>query len=80
MKIQVQKWGNSLDIRIPKSFAKETKIDNGSVLDLSISEGKLIITPISEEKYTLSQLLDEITDENIHEEIDTENAVGKEIW
>ncbi|MCH8125355.1 AbrB/MazE/SpoVT family DNA-binding domain-containing protein [candidate division KSB1 bacterium] len=80
MQIQVQKWGNSLAIRIPKSFAKETNIDKGSVVDLSISDGKLIVTPLSQEKYSLAQLLDEITNENIHEEIDSGDAVGKEIW
>jgi antitoxin MazE len=46
MKIQVKKWGNSLAIRIPKSFALETEIDNGSMVDLSLAEGKLIATPI----------------------------------
>ncbi len=80
MHIQVQKWGNSLAIRIPKSFAKETNINNGSVVDLSLSDGKLIATPISKKKYSLTQLLDEITNENIHGEIYTGDGVGKEIW
>jgi len=47
MHTQVQKWGNSLAIRIPKSFAKETNIDKGSFVDLSLSDGKIIATPIS---------------------------------
>lgn len=34
MKIQVQKWGNSLALRIPKSFAIETKIDQGTIVEL----------------------------------------------
>ena len=80
MQIQVQKWGNSLAIRIPKSFAKETNINKGTVVDLSLSDGKLVATPLTKEKYSLTQLLNEITDENIHEEIDTGDAVGKEIW
>ncbi len=80
MQIQVQKWGNSLAIRIPKSFAIETNINKGSFVDLSLSDGKLIATPIPEKKYSLAQLLDEITNENIHEEIETGDAVGKEIW
>lgn len=80
MQIQVKKWGNSLAIRIPKSFAIETNINNGSVVDLSLSDGKLIATPISKEKYSLAQLLDEITNKNIHGEIDAGDAVGREIW
>lgn len=80
MHIQVQKWGNSLAIRIPKAFAKETKIDQGSIVDLSISEGKLIAKPIEETEYSLAHLLEKVTENNIHVEIKTGNAEGKEIW
>ena len=80
MEIQVQKWGNSLAIRIPKSFALETEIENGSFVDLLMSEGKLIATPIKKKKYALAELLKSINDENIHDEIDTDDATGREIW
>jgi antitoxin component of MazEF toxin-antitoxin module len=53
MLVQLQKWGNSLAIRIPKSFAKETAIDQGSLLDLSLVDGKLVATPITETEYSL---------------------------
>jgi antitoxin MazE len=80
MLIQIQKWGNSLAIRIPKSFAKETAIDQGSLLDLSVVDGKLVATPITEREYSLEALLARVTEENIHTEIDTGEPVGKEIW
>ncbi len=80
MLIQIQKWGNSLAIRIPKSFAKETNIDQGSFLDLSFVEGKLVATPVFEEEYFLDTLLAQINEENIHTEVDTGEPVGKEIW
>lgn len=80
MLIQIQKWGNSLAIRIPKSFAKETAIDQGSLMDLSLVGGKLVATPITETEYSLEALLAEVTEENIHTEIDTGEPVGKEIW
>jgi len=79
MRVQIQKWGNSLAIRIPKSFAKEVNIGQGSLVDLSTNEGKIIAKPI-ENEYSLQDLLKEITDENIHKEVETGNAVGKEIW
>jgi antitoxin MazE len=79
MKVQIQKWGNSLAIRIPKSFAKEIHIDQGAFLDLSTVGGKLVANPIKTD-YSLQELLDKITDANMHHEIDTGNAVGKEIW
>jgi antitoxin MazE len=80
MLVQLQKWGNSLAIRIPKSFAKETAIDQGSFLDLSLVDGKLVATPITETEYSLEALLAEVTEENIHTEIDTGEPAGKEIW
>ena len=78
MQVQIQKWGNSLAIRIPKSFAKEVNIDQGSSVDLSIVEGKLIVKPI-EDEYSLQELLNHITNENIHAEVDTDKPTGKEI-
>ena len=80
MEIQVQKWGNSLAIRIPKSFAVKTQIDHGSYVDLSMQDGKLVATPLKKRKYTLAELVDTVTDENIHTEIDTGDAVGREVW
>lgn len=80
MRIQVQKWGNSLAIRIPKSFAKETKIEQGSYVNLSAVEGQLIAKPIGEDDFSLEQLLAGVTEENLHGEIDTGNAIGQEVW
>jgi len=80
MQVQIQKWGNSLAIRIPKSFAKQMKIAQGSFVDLSTVEGKLIAKPLNEKEYSLGQLLAGITEQNLHAEIDTGEAIGKEIW
>lgn len=80
MEVVVQKWGNSLALRIPKSFAKQIKIEHGSYVDLSAVDGKLIVTPMEEQEYSLEQLLGGITDQNIHAEFNTGHAVGKEIW
>jgi len=79
MQVQIQKWGNSLAIRIPKSFAQQININQGSYLDLSTIDGKLVAEPI-EEEYSLQKLLNNVTSENIHKEIETGKPVGKEIW
>ena len=76
----IQKWGNSLAVRIPKSFANQTKISNGSEVDLSIKKDKLIIVPIKkEEEYSLDSFLKKINDSNIHSEEDFGKPVGKEL-
>lgn len=34
MRVQVQKWGNSLALRIPKSFAEDAEVEERSIGDL----------------------------------------------
>lgn len=78
MKIQVQKWGNSLALRIPKSFALETNIENGSTVDVAVQKGALVVKPVKEENLSLEEMLAQITDENLHTEIDFGKAEGEE--
>ncbi len=77
MKIQINQWGNSLALRIPKSIASEMKIEQGSEVEMSIKNNALII---SKPRYTLEELVSRITPENIHPETDTGEPVGNEIW
>ncbi len=79
MQTRVQKWGNSIAVRIPKAFASEAKIGPDTLVELSVIDGKLIITP-SPPTFKLSSLLAQITDENKHKEMDFGNAVGQEDW
>lgn len=79
MKSTVQKWGNSLAIRIPKSFATEIDLYQGAEIDLVLFENKIQIEPIKKKKITLDELLSQVTEENIHSEVDTGTPVGKEI-
>jgi len=78
MQTKVQKWGNSLALRIPKSFALNIDIKQNEFVDLSIGDGKLIITPITEKEYSLKELLAGVSEDNLHEEFDTGIPVGKE--
>lgn len=80
MRVQVQKWGNSLALRIPKPFAEEVEVSEGTVVDLRITDGKLVVTPTKRRKVTLSQLLAKVTKSNLHEEVDTGPSVGRESW
>jgi antitoxin MazE len=79
MKTQVQKWGNSLALRIPKSFAHESKIKEGSTVEVSLDEGRIVVEPVSDE-YNLTELLAKINKKNIHHEIPSDGPVGKEVW
>ena len=80
MKTRVRKWGNSLALRIPKSFAVEARLTEDTPVEWSLVDGKLIIQPIAQSQFTLDELLQGVTDENLHGEWDTGLAVGREAW
>ena len=80
MRVQIQKWGNSLALRIPKPFAEEAEVREGTVVDLSLSEGKLVAVPDVKGRYTLKQLLSKVTKDNLHKEVSFGRAVGCEGW
>jgi antitoxin MazE len=78
--IKILKWGNSLGLRIPKSFANEAGIEEGSAVDISLDGDRIVIRPAEPVRYKISDLVSEIREDNIHEEIDTGDAVGREGW
>jgi antitoxin MazE len=80
MHAKVQKWGNSLALRIPKAFAVDAQLENNSLVEISVVEGQIIIKPVVKPVWTLEELLAGISKENIHNEVDTGLATGNEIW
>jgi antitoxin MazE len=80
MQTKIQRWGNSLGLRIPKAFAKQAGIDAGSEVDLSVEDGELIVRPNRIPRYRLKDLLRGVTAGNLHEEIETGDPIGKETW
>jgi len=80
MRTRIQKWGNSLALRIPKSFATEVGLQKETAIEISLADGKLVITPVAEPKLTLNQLLAKVTEENLHHEVNTGPAAGNEMW
>ena len=79
MKSKVQKWGNSLALRIPKSFAEEAHVRDGSDVELQLRDGSLVVVPIHHQP-TLKSLLARVTPENSHRETDTGSTEGNEAW
>gem|GEM_PF-144353 len=67
----VKSWGNSLAVRIPKNIADMLSIGEGSEVELSVVDQKIILVPKKQpKKYSLEELLSKITLENQHREID----------
>ncbi len=81
MQAKVQKWGNSLAIRIPKALAEETGLHDQANVNLTLEDGRLVIEPLREgNKYQLEELLLEVNDSNLHREYSFGESAGREIW
>jgi antitoxin MazE len=81
VRARVQRWGNSLALRIPRAFGRELNLRPESSVDMTIDSGRLILVPIEDAAVpTLSQLLDRVSDENRHPEVDSGQPVGNETW
>lgn len=77
---RIQKWGNSLAVRIPKAFADEMKLAENASIRMMLEDGALIIKPDDESKWKLEKMLAEVTEENIHGKWETGEPSGKEPW
>ena len=80
MQTRIQRWGNSLGLRIPKSLAEEAGVEAGSEVVLSVRDGGLVVKPARRRRIKLRELLRHVTSKNLHDEIETGPAVGTENW
>lgn len=80
MHATIQKWGNSLALRIPKAFGKELGVTESTQVEISIDKSALIVRPKKAKKPVLKELLAMINEKNRHVAIETGPAVGKEVW
>lgn len=80
MQTTVQKWGNSLAVRIPRSVAQDVRLRQGSVVSLTLVAGKIVVKPSRQRPYTLRQLLRGVTKRNRHAVLDWGGRVGQEAW
>lgn len=78
MKTQVQRWGNSLAVRIPKAVASQMGVGENTTVELDLKDGVLTIR--ASDELTLDELLACVMEDNLHGEIDTGPAVGAEAW
>jgi len=80
MKATIQKWGNSLALRIPKTVAEELGLEQRSLVELSMTKGTLVLRPAKRVRPALADLLARIATANIHAEADLGPPQGRESW
>jgi len=80
-RIKIQKWGNDLGINIPPVIANGLSLKEGIYVNIHKNGSSLIIEPAKANvSFCLNDMLSEITDENIHQCIETGTPTGNEIW
>ena len=80
MVTKVQKWGNSLGLRIPKACADEAQVGAGSAVDISVRNGVLVVQPLGRRKYRLAELLRAVKKDHLHSEVVSGRPAGREVW
>lgn len=80
MKTTIQRWGNSLAVRIPKSLAQETAFDEGDEVNLRADDDRIVVERPQPKYYRLSDLLDGVTKANRHDSVDFGAPVNREAW
>lgn len=81
IKTRVQKWGNSMALRIPKIIFSELGLMEHHVVELHVVDNELRVRPVVPTKeYSLDELVEGITPQNLHAMIEVDGPRGKEIW
>ena len=85
MKVEFQKWGNSLALRVPSAFAREVGATEGKRAELTVEDGALVVRvpaaqPRKRRRYRLEDLVADITPQNRHPETNWGPPVGNEVW
>lgn len=78
MRVVVKKWGNSASIRIPSTVLKAAKIEIDDPVDIREEKGRIVVEPLRPASYNLAGLIDRITPDNLHDEVDFGKPAGKE--
>ncbi len=79
MKTKIQKWGNSLGVRLPKSIAEQKSLREGLGVSVILKNNQIVLEPENEAP-SLDALLAEISPDNLHNESEWSDARGNEIW
>lgn len=80
MTVNVARWGNSLAVRLPKHVIEAAGLAEGAAVDVTVSNDGTITLRSTKPEYTLQELVDGVTRENVHRETLWGKPTGKEIW
>ena len=79
----INKWGNSLAVRIPNILIRELNLKNEAPIDIVVENGKIVIVPQNisiKEKIAEKFAQFEASSDIISDDYDWGDAVGDEVW
>jgi antitoxin MazE len=80
MRARVQKWGNSLALRLPKSVADHAGLEQGAEVEINLEDGRFVVSAVPKPAFTLDELLARVTPSNRHRPEDWDSPQGNEAW
>ena len=80
MEVRLQKWGNSMGIRIPSNILKSLNLKINDVLEIVEKDDKIVVSKSKKGKISLKKLFDKYDGELLSKEFEWDEPVGKEIW
>lgn len=79
MTATIQKWGNSLALRLPRAVAEQIQVHEGDAVKLEVEAGILSVKS-ARPKYRVADLLRGVKPSNLPTETNWGKSVGKEVW
>ncbi len=81
MTTNIQKWGNSQGIRLPKSILDALNWSINEKIVIDMHEDHIVVKTAAPKKHkSIEELFENYNDEYVPEEIDWGTPTGKEIW
>lgn len=78
MELEVKKWGNSLGFRIPKDLAAQLRVQEGTWLEVLLTDdGLLLKSKRRRSRLNIEDLLENL---GTMEEVDWGEPQGQEVW
>lgn len=75
----IRKWGNSPALRLNAAVMEQADFSLEQPVQLKVTRGRIVIEPAEPFDYRLDELVAKITPDNLHGEVSTGSAIGKEV-
>ena len=80
MEARLQRWGNSIGVRIPSSILKDLKLKVNDIIEFKQEDDKIIISVKKNNKISLKERFDTYEGPNLVSEFEWDEPVGRELW